>query len=32
MLGLLVRGPVEGQVREYVLGDAAEGLKRQVES
>jgi hypothetical protein len=31
MLGLLVRGPVEAQVREYVLGDAAEGLKRQAE-
>jgi uncharacterized membrane protein len=31
VLGLLVRGPVEGQVREYLLGNAAEGLKRTAE-
>jgi uncharacterized membrane protein len=32
MLGLLIRGPVEGQVRDFLLGGAAEGLKRQAES
>ena len=32
MLGLLMRGPVEGQVRDFLLGNAAEGLKRTVES
>jgi uncharacterized membrane protein len=32
MLGMLIRGPVEGQVREFLLGGAAEGLKRQAES
>ena len=31
MLGLLVRGPVEGQVRDFLLGHAAEGLKRTAE-
>jgi uncharacterized membrane protein len=32
MLGLLLRGPVEGQVRNFLLGGAAEGLKQQAES
>jgi uncharacterized membrane protein len=32
LLGLLLRGPVEGQVRDFLLGDAAEGLKRQAEA
>ncbi len=32
MLGMLLRGPVEGQVRNFLLGGAAEGLKRQAES
>ncbi|MGZ4270809.1 MAG: SRPBCC family protein [Solirubrobacteraceae bacterium] len=31
MLGMLLRGPVEHQVREFLLGGAAEGLKRQAE-
>ncbi|MBA3300771.1 MAG: SRPBCC family protein [Thermoleophilaceae bacterium] len=32
MLGMLLRGPVEGQVRNFLLGGAAEGLKRQAEA
>jgi uncharacterized membrane protein len=32
MLGMLMRGPVEDQVRNFLLGGAAEGLKRQAES
>jgi uncharacterized membrane protein len=32
MLGMLMRGPVEGQVRDFLLGNAAEGLKRTAES
>jgi uncharacterized membrane protein len=32
MLGLLVRGPVEGQVRDFLLGNAADGLKRTAEA
>ena len=32
MLGMLLRGPVEGQVREFLLGNAADGLKRTAES
>lgn len=32
MLGMLLRGPVEGQVKSFLLGGAAEGLKRQAES
>jgi uncharacterized membrane protein len=32
MLGLLLRGPVEGQVRDFLLGNAAEGLKRTAEA
>ncbi len=31
MLGMLVRGPVEGKVKEHLTKGAAEGLKRQVE-
>ncbi len=31
MLGMLLRGPVEGQVRNFLLGGAAEGLKKQAE-
>lgn len=31
VLGLLVRGPVEGQVRDFLLGNAAAGLKAQAE-
>jgi uncharacterized membrane protein len=32
MLGMLLRGPAEGKVRDFLLGDAAEGLKKQAES
>lgn len=32
MLGMLVRGPAEDKVRDFLLGGAAEGLKRQAES
>jgi uncharacterized membrane protein len=32
VLGLLVRGPVEGQVRDFLLGRASEGLKEEAES
>ncbi len=32
MLGMLLRGPVEGQVRNFLLGGAAEGLKSHAES
>ena len=32
MLGLLLRGPAESMVRDFLLGNAAEGLKRQAES
>jgi uncharacterized membrane protein len=31
MLGMLLRGPVEGQVRDFLLGGFAEGLKRKAE-
>ncbi|MEA2475581.1 MAG: hypothetical protein QOE06_3496 [Thermoleophilaceae bacterium] len=31
MLGMLLRGPVEGKVRDFLLGGAAEGLKRRAE-
>ena len=31
MLGLLLRGPVEGKVKEYLTKSAAEGLKEQAE-
>jgi uncharacterized membrane protein len=32
MLGLLLRGPIEGQVRNFLLGGAAEGLKKHAEA
>jgi uncharacterized membrane protein len=32
MLGMLMRGPVEGQVKAFLLGGAAEGLKEHAES
>jgi uncharacterized membrane protein len=32
MLGLLLRGPVEDQVRNFLLGNAADGLKQQAEA
>jgi ribosome-associated toxin RatA of RatAB toxin-antitoxin module len=31
MLGLLLRGPVEGKVKEYLTKGAAEGLKKHIE-
>jgi uncharacterized membrane protein len=31
MLGMLLRGPAESMVRDFLLGGAAEGLKRQAE-
>jgi hypothetical protein len=32
MLGLLLRGPVEGKVKEMLTKSAAEGLKEEAES
>lgn len=32
VLGLLIKGPVEGQVRNFLLGGAADGLKAYAES
>jgi len=32
MLGMLLRGPAEGKVRDFLLGGAAEGLKKHAES
>jgi carbon monoxide dehydrogenase subunit G len=32
MLGMLLRGPVEGKVKEFLTRGAAEGLKEHVES
>lgn len=32
MLGMLLRGPAEAKVRDFLLGDAAEGLKQQAEA
>ena len=32
ILGLLLRGGTEAKVRDYLLGDAAEGLKRRAEA
>jgi uncharacterized membrane protein len=32
MLGMLLRGPVEGQVKSFLLGGAAEGLKEHAEA
>lgn len=31
MLGMLLRGPVEGKVKEFLTKDAVEGLKRHAE-
>jgi uncharacterized membrane protein len=31
VLGLLLRGPAEGKVRNFLLGDAASGLKERAE-
>jgi len=31
MLGMLLRGPAEGKVRDFLLGGAAEGLKEHAE-
>lgn len=31
ILGLLLRGPAESRVRDFLLGDAAEGLKAKAE-
>ena len=31
MLGMLLRGPAEGKVRDFLLGNAADGLKKQAE-
>lgn len=32
VLGMLLRGPAEAKVRDFLLGDAAEGLKRKAEA
>jgi uncharacterized membrane protein len=32
MLGMLLRGPVEGKVRDFLLGNAAAGLKEKAEA
>ncbi len=32
MLGLLLRGPVEGKVRDHLVGGVAEGLKARAEA
>ena len=32
MLGLLLRGPAESMVRDFLLGNAAEGLKQKAEA
>ena len=32
MLGMLLRGPAEAKVRDFLLGDAAAGLKQRAES
>ena len=32
MLGILLRGPAEAKVRDFLLGDAAEGLKQRAET
>ncbi|GAC1316547.1 MAG: SRPBCC family protein [Thermoleophilaceae bacterium] len=32
MLGMLLRGPAEGMVRDFLLSGAAEGLKRRAET
>jgi uncharacterized membrane protein len=32
VLGMLLRGPAEARVRDFLLGDAAEGLKQKAEA
>jgi uncharacterized membrane protein len=32
ILGMLLRGPAEAKVRDFLLGDAAEGLKQRAET
>jgi uncharacterized membrane protein len=32
MLGMLLKGPIEGQVRDFLLGNAAAGLKEEAEA
>ena len=32
MLGMLLRGPAEGMVRDFLLGGAADGLKKKAEA
>ncbi len=32
MLGMLIRGPIEGQVKEFLTKGAAEGIKKHVEA
>ena len=32
MLGILLRGPAEAKVRDFLLGDAADGLKERAEA
>ena len=32
MLGMLLRGPAEGKVRDFLVGNAADGLKEKAES
>ena len=32
VLGMLLRGPAEGAVRDFLLGGAADGLKREAEA
>ena len=32
MLGMLLRGPAETKVRDFLLGDAAAGLKERAEA
>jgi uncharacterized membrane protein len=32
MLGMLLRGPAEAKVRDFLLGDAADGLKKRAEA
>jgi len=32
MLGMLIRGPVEGQVKEFLTKGAAEGIKKHIEA
>jgi len=32
MLGLLLRGPAEGKVRDFLVGNAADGLKEKAEA